>query len=139
MTFQFMCPNSHLLEGEPSQAGQQCQCPQCGIVFLIPQAPAPEPMAAPTPDLGPGPPRPSFPDLANQAAGTSRAFAPPGTPGEPTMIHIPCPKGHILETPPEMIGEDVMCPHCGEMFRLREKDSVTVCFELRKGVSEVVT
>jgi uncharacterized membrane protein YvbJ len=40
------------------------------------------------------------------------------------MIHIPCPKGHILETPPEMIGEDVMCPHCGEMFRLRDKDSV---------------
>src|SRR5437868_3224648 len=36
MVFQFLCPHQHLLQGDESQMGQQCQCPQCGIVFIIP-------------------------------------------------------------------------------------------------------
>ena len=39
-------------------------------------------------------------------------------------MHIPCPNGHELETPFDMLGTDVMCPHCNVQFHLREKDSV---------------
>ena len=45
-------------------------------------------------------------------------------PAEPTLLHIPCPKGHELEVPPDMLNQDVLCPHCNTQFRLREKDSV---------------
>ena len=48
------------------------------------------------------------------------AAAPP----EPRLLHIPCPNGHELETPEEMLGQDVLCPFCGEQFNLRFKDSV---------------
>ena len=36
MPMQFLCPQGHLLAGEPSQAGQPCKCPYCGIEFVIP-------------------------------------------------------------------------------------------------------
>jgi uncharacterized membrane protein YvbJ len=29
-----------------------------------------------------------------------------------------------LETPEEMLGQEVMCPHCNTQFQLRESDSV---------------
>jgi len=64
----------------------------------------------------------AFPDVGAPGAAAG-AFDPTGL-SEPQLVHIPCPKGHMLETPPEMIGEDVMCPHCGEMFQLREQDSI---------------
>jgi hypothetical protein len=46
MTFQFLCPQGHLLQGEEAHMGLQCQCPQCGVAFIIPtiataDAPAP--------------------------------------------------------------------------------------------------
>jgi hypothetical protein len=40
------------------------------------------------------------------------------------LWHIPCPKGHELEVPEEMLGQDAMCPHCSVQFHLRERDSV---------------
>jgi hypothetical protein len=45
-------------------------------------------------------------------------------PAEPRLLHIPCPNGHELETPDDMIGQEVLCPHCGAQFVLREKDSL---------------
>src|SRR6185295_8589581 len=36
MTFQFLCPQGHLLQGEEAHMGMQCQCPQCGTAFIIP-------------------------------------------------------------------------------------------------------
>ncbi len=36
MTFQFLCPQGHLLQGEEADMGMQCQCPQCGMAFIIP-------------------------------------------------------------------------------------------------------
>jgi hypothetical protein len=178
MPFQITCPNGHLLLAEPQQAGQQCQCPTCGIMFLIPAppaqaapmampaAPSPVPMATapaafpPTaapappgaaPDVFPpaaGPPDvepapsdadraasafepaadisfgPRFPDVSTPGAAGKVAFDPTGQVAGPQMLHIPCPDGHMLETPPEMVGEEVICPHCGRQFTLREKDSV---------------
>lgn len=32
------------------------------------------------------------------------------------VLHIPCPQGHVLETPPEMLGTTVMCPICRTTF-----------------------
>jgi rubredoxin len=105
MSFQFECPNGHLLEGTPDQAGQQCHCPTCGMLFLIPE-PAEE--EAPTEAAGwPG-------------AGGSRGLGPKA----PELYHIPCPNGHELETPPEMLEQEVLCPQCNAQFKLRRKDSV---------------
>ena len=43
---------------------------------------------------------------------------------EERLLHIPCPNGHILETPLDMLGQEVLCPQCGAQFGLREKDSL---------------
>jgi hypothetical protein len=39
------------------------------------------------------------------------------------LLHIPCPNGHELETPLEMLNQRVMCPQCGVEFRLRREKS----------------
>jgi len=36
----------------------------------------------------------------------------------PEVYHIPCPQGHVLETPREMLGTDAMCPFCQTVFHL---------------------
>ena len=43
---------------------------------------------------------------------------------DPEVLHVPCPNGHELETPVDMIGQEVLCPHCGVQFKLRARDSV---------------
>ena len=48
----------------------------------------------------------------------------PAAPAEPELLHIPCPNGHELETPLEMLDQEVLCPQCNAQFRLRRKDSV---------------
>lgn len=64
MAFQFLCPQGHLLQGDESQAGQQCKCPYCETLFVVPapvppagvgptEQPQPEP--SPPPNLSPGP------------------------------------------------------------------------------------
>ena len=106
MAFQFQCPQGHLLEGDESQAGQQCNCPTCGMLFIIP------------------PPLPSAP-VAPPAVDSAASFV-PGEPAaaEPELLHIPCPNGHELETPVEMLDQEVLCPQCNAQFKLRRKDSV---------------
>ena len=42
----------------------------------------------------------------------------------PACLHIPCPNGHELETPIDMLGQEVLCPHCGAQFRLKNEDSI---------------
>ncbi len=60
MAFQFLCPQGHLLQGEESQAGQQCKCPYCESVFIVP---APQPPAATEPtEPEPTPPPGMFPE-----------------------------------------------------------------------------
>ncbi len=46
------------------------------------------------------------------------------TPVEPILLHIPCPQGHLLETPEEMLNQEVLCPHCQSQFLLRRHNSV---------------
>jgi uncharacterized Zn finger protein (UPF0148 family) len=112
MSFQFECPHGHLLEGTPDQAGQQCHCPTCGVLFLIPEAPPEEP-ATPAVVWAPGMPSGGQPGAAVAAA-----------PAEPELLHIPCPNGHELETPLDMLDQDVLCPQCQAQFTLRRKNSV---------------
>lgn len=107
MGFQFQCPQGHLLEGDESQAGQQCHCPSCGMLFIIPAPIAPTAADA------------AVPNFAGEASAPS-----PVAETEPALLHIPCPNGHELEVPPEMLEQDVLCPHCQTQFRLRSKDSV---------------
>ncbi len=117
MAFQFQCPQGHLLEGDESQAGQTCQCPMCGMAFIIPA-----PLTAPAAAWSPAPVEPQQPAVPHFGPGMTSAG--PAPEEGPKLLHIPCPKGHELEVPLEMLNEDVLCPHCGEQFRLKEKDSV---------------
>ncbi len=41
-----------------------------------------------------------------------------------TLLHIPCPNGHELDVPLDMLGAWVMCPHCQAEFRPRREKSV---------------
>lgn len=54
-----------------------------------------------------------------------RATGPAGSPAkEEVLLHIPCPNGHELEVPSEMLEQEALCPTCQVQFRLRAKDSV---------------
>jgi hypothetical protein len=110
MAFQFTCPQGHWLEADEAHVGQQCRCPECGATFLIP-----EPEVA------------AYGAAGAASSGLPDVLAPSDATGAgegPRILHIPCPNGHELETPDDMIGQDVLCPHCGVQFQLRESDSV---------------
>ncbi len=102
MAFQFLCPHGHLLQGDESQAGQQCQCPYCGSLFIVPppvSAPAPAPgpgwpggSAAPGPQFQAGPqygPGPQFPAGPQMPMGPQFAPGPQFPPGPQPMIGPP--------------------------------------------------
>lgn len=116
--------------------------------FAAPQAPAfPGPAAPtfPTPSAptfpsapGPGSNAPSMPflamdvpaqggtslnDLSRGAANPAGGWAESGT-EEARLWHIPCPNGHILETPDDMLDQDVLCPYCETQFTLKKFQSV---------------
>jgi DNA-directed RNA polymerase subunit M/transcription elongation factor TFIIS len=148
MAFQFQCPHcQNILQGEESQAGLQCQCPICSKPFIIPHAVAPQvaaPQASPalpeacaSPGLPethddrssePPSPRP-FPLIDTRGRPSGSPATPPVPPvafeaKDPDILHIPCPEcKQVLETPVEMLDQDVMCPHCQAQFRLRRRDS----------------
>lgn len=67
MAFQFLCPQGHLLQGDEAHAGQQCQCPYCGTMFLIPQPQAPAPSGAP--GYGPAGQPPAQPNWNDPSVG----------------------------------------------------------------------
>jgi hypothetical protein len=98
-----------LLEGDESQAGQTIHCPVCQMLFIIPA-----PLESP--------PEPAAPQVEVHVGGSAPK---PGTaPAVPQLLHIPCPAGHVLDTPREMLDQEGLCTQCGVQFRLREKDSV---------------
>lgn len=141
MAFQFLCPQGHLLQGDESLVGQQCQCPYCGSLFLVPQpvppaapqeAPYQPPVWEPSPGVGPASTAPegfpgvrTVPDFTG-ATGTVEPVDPLALPGgaKQFVVHILCPSGHQLETPREMLGQDAMCPYCQVQFRLRYENSL---------------
>ncbi len=97
MSFQFCCPQGHVLQGELSQVGQLFQCPMCGANFLIPP-PTMDPAAmgnrAVAGGLFPGPgtwPAAGAPGPAFPAQGPMPGFMPPQ--GMPMMPGSPMPSG----------------------------------------------
>ena len=142
MAFQFLCPQGHLLEGDEAHMGMTTQCPHCGMTFIIPtvevQQPEPEPQvdvySQPyVPDAAPEETADPEPEPQEEEAPVSSLMDElPAQEGmhegslemPPDVVHIPCPNGHELETPVEMIGQEVLCPHCGVQFRLRQENSV---------------
>jgi hypothetical protein len=154
MTFQFLCPQGHLLQGEEAHMGMQCQCPQCGVAFIIPTVERPAAgMGLGQPhessDLGLAPleqddepaARHSSPAARQSPASQPEPEPPAGSleaidageleTGElgdaavaETLLHIPCPNGHELEVPLDMLNQRAMCPHCNVEFRLRREKSV---------------
>jgi hypothetical protein len=140
MTFQFLCPQGHLLQGEESHMGMQCQCPECGTAFIIPTVERPaasDPSA--TAGLAAAEPDPSAGGEYVDAGGS--VFEEGEMPRQmnfensdvdelkaaaeaETLLHIPCPNGHELETPIGMLDQRAKCPHCGVEFRLRREKSI---------------
>lgn len=58
------------------------------------------------------------------APATPPEEAKPAAPPEPEFLKIPCPQGHELETPLDMLGQEVLCPVCNSQFLLRREDSL---------------
>jgi len=70
------------------------------------------------PKTGPKPPKPA----------PKTPKAPPQTGfdvKDSELLHIPCPQCQkVLETPVEMLHQDVVCPHCQAPFSLHLRDSI---------------
>lgn len=86
---------------------------------------------------GQGPSGGGFPAIQTEpqmqpAAAPEAAAPPPEAPvqpapqekQEPRNVRIPCPQGHELQTPLDMVNQDVLCPLCGTQFHLRYEDSI---------------
>ncbi|MBS0207899.1 MAG: hypothetical protein JSS27_02995 [Planctomycetes bacterium] len=140
MPFQFYCPQGHLLQGDESQMGQQSQCPMCGSMFVIPvmqgagygqpgMQPGMQPGGFTPPGVFPGmqpaqQQAPAAPAPQQQAPPPEPPKpAEPEKPPEPQIVRIPCPNGHVLETPSDMFGQQALCPYCNVQFELRFEDS----------------
>jgi rubredoxin len=150
MAFQFLCPQGHTLQADESQIDQQCQCPHCGVEFVVPppagfpaagqpqwtgsDVPAFDEPTSPTetseqnvlefgPRIGPRFDVSPGPAAAWSAPEPAAAFLPQSA-AQVELLHIRCPSGHILETPRDMLDEDAMCPFCQAQFRLRYRDSI---------------
>lgn len=151
MPFIFKCPQGHELQADETQIGQSVMCPQCGTTFFVPHPHAPTP--PPTPDAPPvhgaadegfG----QFPQAGGGRSGSRFGFldegaSPTGGGAIPEVnvggefgaefapsdamsdrnATIPCPNGHAVVVPYDTMGQEILCPHCGEPFVLRYSDS----------------
>ena len=106
MSYEFECPNGHRLEAEERQAGDECRCPECDVLFQIPA-----PQVSVEIETG-----------SQVDSALPDGFDPSRRP-DPNLFHIPCPNGHILETPKEMLGQAAACPYCGVEYRLKKENS----------------
>ena len=134
MSFQFTCPKGHLLEAEEEYIGQETQCPECNAVFPIPEPEEEEYVEEEEEEeyeaqeeqfaqasWSPGGPPQGFDPAAidtRSGSGSSRMHD-----GE-LIVHVSCSKGHVLETPISSMGEEVICPYCGDQFYLRYNDTL---------------
>ncbi len=130
MAFQFLCPQGHVLQGEQSQTGQKCKCPYCQTEFLVPAAAVTDAAPAANDQIAPPPKGPpdAFPGISvgGPRQGVAEDTVPKfgdAAPEQQSLLHIPCPNGHVLETPREMLGNDAICPFCNVQFRLRLENS----------------
>ena len=94
-----------------------CLCGYRGpAVVVAGQTVCPICRAAAAPPAPPGMP-------ALPAAPPAQAAAPQAATTQKTY-RIPCPRGHVLTAKPHMLEQQVVCPECNELFRLRKEDSL---------------
>lgn len=122
MAFQFLCPQGHMLQGEESQAGQQCACPYCKTLFVVPQ-----PMIRPAPAPQPAPmPQPMIPQ-----------YLPP----QPVMPQpvMPQPVAHSSMPPPLPIPQPVVPQESQEVASADEytSDTPTDFLSARRGPAPI--
>ncbi|HVA48789.1 MAG TPA: hypothetical protein VNH11_20655 [Pirellulales bacterium] len=92
------------------------------------------PAAGPAAPAFPAEPAHDFPTIQTEPPAQSAAPEPAPSPAEqppaaeepkePRIVRIPCPQGHELQTPTDMLDQEVLCPICGTQFRLRYEDSL---------------
>lgn len=109
MSFEFYCPNGHLLEGDDEQLGTQGRCPICNVMFTFP-----------TTTLVARREKLRHDAKVRVDEGKAEA-AEPELPPEPIVperrvIQVLCPKGHVLDTPEELLGSEVKCLRCKTRF-----------------------
>jgi len=138
------------MEAEQSLSGTRCRCPQCNILLLVPPVVVPPPVAGPPAKFPEAPPPADKPTLTKSTETLPQIqLGPPGkrrektvdpqavrTLAEPDLLHIPCPKGHLLETPRDMLNQVAECPFCHARFRLRREKSVE--YQRRKAEQEEI-
>ncbi len=147
MTFQFRCPNGHLLEAEDHDIGQVVHCPVCATAMTIPPNPAAPPVAAPVSPAYVAPEAvydepeevEAFPDVTGEDELAESEFQVdtgdesrddsdvPNFDGEmenKDELHIACPNGHVLVVTRDLLQEEAICPHCNAEFELLERNSV---------------
>ena len=147
MTFQFRCPNGHLLEAEDHDIGQVVHCPVCATAMAIPPNPAGPPMAAPVSPAYVAPEAvydepeevEAFLDVTGEDELAESEFQVdtgdesrddsdvPNFDGEmenKDELHIACPNGHVLVVTRDLLQEEAICPHCNAEFELLERNSV---------------
>ncbi len=147
MTFQFRCPNGHLLEAEDHDIGQVVHCPVCATAMTIPPNPAAPPVAAPVSPAYVAPEAvydepeevEAFPDVTGEDELAESEFQvdtgdesrddsdAPNFDGEmenKDELHIACPNGHVLVVTRDLLQEEAICPHCNAEFELLERNSV---------------
>lgn len=100
-----------------------CLCGYRGpAVVVAGQAVCPICRAAAAPPAPPGRPALQTPP-ALPAAPPAQPAAPQAATKQKTY-RIPCPRGHVLTAKPHMLGQQVVCPECNELFTLRKEDSL---------------
>jgi hypothetical protein len=92
-------------------------CPICRTPAAAADAPAAQPsQRMPTPPASP----------RDAKAEKTPLSKPEDKAGDKPRIRyrIPCPRGHVLKAPARMLGQQVFCPQCNEVFVLNETDSI---------------
>jgi hypothetical protein len=62
------------------------------------------------------------PDFLQSAPEVTDQSTPPPQP--PTILHIRCPSGHLVNAQSDLLGQKGRCPACKKTFELRYEDSV---------------
>ncbi|HVC96960.1 MAG TPA: hypothetical protein VND64_24995 [Pirellulales bacterium] len=122
-----------MVPGAPGYPGVQAGYPPAGV---FPGGAAYPGMA---PGFAPAPAEPGFPGVVTgptieapqihpepqqTSEPPTQAAEPAPEKQEPRIVRIPCPHGHELQTPMDMIGQDVLCPFCNTQFHLKYENSV---------------
>jgi uncharacterized Zn-finger protein len=84
MSFQFQCPQGHLLEAEETDVGKTCLCPYCGLTLAIPTPVGIVSSAPPT--VMPATPPPAVPVV------------------DPLLGSVPCPTVKAAPLPSPEVG-----------------------------------